>query len=47
MCLLCYLQELGIDEFIALKFWSGDLYLDNNKSCFKALEFARKNLVCG
>jgi hypothetical protein len=31
------LEELGIEEFIDGDFFNGNLYLDNNKACYKVL----------
>lgn len=34
-------EELGVEEFVQGKYWSGELYIDQKKSSYKALGFRR------
>lgn len=39
------LEELGVEEFVEKKFWSGELYIDQKKEAFNALGFKRISLL--
>ncbi|XP_060066477.1 prostamide/prostaglandin F synthase-like, partial [Ylistrum balloti] len=39
------LEELGLDDFVSGEFFTGDLYLDLKKQCYKDLGFKRLNFL--
>ncbi|CAH1773387.1 unnamed protein product [Owenia fusiformis] len=39
------LEEVGLDEYVKGEFWAGELYIDNNKECYKKLQFTSPGLL--
>ena len=37
-CIAVGLEQLGVDEFVEGKFWDGELYIDEGKKAYKALQ---------
>eukprot|EP01121_Diplochlamys_sp_Union-15-3_P021974 TRINITY_DN920_c0_g1_i1.p1 TRINITY_DN920_c0_g1~~TRINITY_DN920_c0_g1_i1.p1 ORF type:complete len:183 (+),score=34.29 TRINITY_DN920_c0_g1_i1:162-710(+) len=40
-------ESFGMAQFIEGKYWLGDLYIDQNKQCYKCLNFPRKTILSG
>jgi len=39
------LEEKGLEEFVQGQFFTGELYVDTDKKCYKDLEFKRYNMM--
>eukprot|EP00850_Spirogloea_muscicola_P021927 SM000268S09743 [mRNA] locus=s268:70296:71608:- [translate_table: standard] len=43
----CSLEELGVGEFVANGSWSGELYIDDGKEAYRALELKKYGVLKG